>query len=86
MSFATKVCKCSTHQVHGSQCMVKPGMKGTGIYKISQAELFDPAQSLEVSVLYDVKYQITVYIYEPINRIIKNFLFIQNISILKLND
>jgi hypothetical protein len=57
--------------------MLKPGMKRTGIDQVCQAKLLDVPQSLKPWMRNDIEDQFTLNMYEPIDRVIDNFLFVQ---------
>jgi len=79
-SFACQTVKGTCHQVHGTYRMMETGVQGTGINKVCKAELPYPSQSLENGVFNDVKDQITLDVDKSVDRVIKNFLFIQSIG------
>ena len=62
--------------MHGTQCVIKSGMYGTGIDQLRQAKLFDVPQSLKVGVFDKFECQFSRNGDKPINRVIYDFLFV----------
>ena len=57
--------------------MMKTCVQSTGINQICEAKLLYSPQALKITMLNDVEDEIVGYIDESVNRIIKNFLFVQ---------
>ena len=66
------------HQVHGTQSMVKACVQGTWINQVRHAQLFDVAQPLKIRMLHQVEYQFGWDADKTVNRIVDNFLFVQD--------
>lgn len=63
--------------MHSTQSMMESSMVGTRVYQFCQAHLLDSSESLKIGVIDDVKYQLTPYGDEPINRVVDNLSFVQ---------
>ena len=69
--------ECSAHEIHSSKRMVKTCMKCARINQVGKPKLLYSSKTLKITMLDDVKNEIVGYIDESVNRIIKNFLFVQ---------
>jgi len=63
--------------VHGSQGMMKPGVMRPQVHVVGQTHLADTAQPLKHRLFYNVKNQVVMNADKTVNRIIKNFTFVQ---------
>ena len=81
MPFTSQHLHGQTHQVHGAKSMVKTGMQSPRIDQMCHSQLFDIPQPLKIRMRNQIKYQGRWYSYEPVNRVIYYFLFIQGCQI-----
>src|ERR1035437_655308 len=65
------------HEMHGSDCMLKPGMNGRRIDVMCQPQLEDPSQPLKPGMLNDVKNKWVGDGDQPVNRVVYNFPFVK---------
>src|SRR5690606_8466470 len=76
MAFDPEVVEGLTHEMHGADRVLKPGVQCSRIDIVGQSELFDPSQPLEISVFNQVEDQIGRYGDKPIYRIIEDLALI----------
>ena len=55
MSFATNAIDRLGHEVHSAQDVMKTGVIGTRIHQMTQAQLLNPTQPLQVWMLEDIE-------------------------------
>jgi hypothetical protein len=55
MTFSSDACYSLHHEVHGPQYMMKTRMIGTRIHQMTQAQLLNPTQPLQVWMLEDIE-------------------------------
>ena len=67
-----------THEMKRAQRVMESRVVGARIHIISQAELGDPAQALEVRMLNQIEYQLVRNRDESVNRVVENLVFIEN--------
>ena len=67
-----------SHQMHGTQGMLKTGMGGTRINKAGKTQLFDPPQSLHIGMFKQIKNKRGRNDDKPMNRIVDDFPFIDD--------
>ena len=77
MTFSLERLERFVHQMHGTNGMMKAGMKRTGIYEVGEAQLFDSPESLEVRMFDHIENKLIGNIDEPIYRIVENLSLVQ---------
>jgi hypothetical protein len=75
-SFLAKIVQHLSHQMHGSQGVLKPGVLCPRVHKLSQAQLFNVSEPLKVRMRDNVKKQVTFDGDKPVNGIVDDFLFV----------
>jgi hypothetical protein len=58
--------------------VLKAGMQGAGIHVLGHSPLFDAPQPLEAGMFDDIEYEFTGNGNEAVNRVVKDFLFVQS--------
>src|SRR5690606_12503177 len=76
VSFPPQGFQGPVHQVHSPECMVKACMKRIAIDKVSERDLFDPSQTVQVGMGQEVKKDIVRNTDEPVNRIVDYFFLV----------
>jgi hypothetical protein len=62
-----------SHQVHGSDRMLKTGVVGPGVDKMCQSQLPDPSEPLEPRMFYQIVYKVERDLDKSVYRIIDDF-------------
>jgi len=84
-AFASKSFENTTHEVHCTQSVLKPGMIGSGVNKVSQSQLTDVAKSLKYGMLYQIEKKIVVDRDESVNGIVNDLVFLSGTQLLTVN-